>query len=109
MPDAAPVRAASSVLLLRDGAGGLEVFTLRRAAAMAFAAGMTVFPGGGVDVADADDAIPWAGPQAQWWADRLRVDAIAARGVVVAAVRELYEETAAPGMTPIAPLSRRTR
>lgn len=91
--DTVPIRPASSVMLVRDGDAGLEVFTLQRVAQMAFAAGMTVFPGGGVDVLDVDEAIPWAGPGVQWWADRLRLDAAAARGQVVAAVRELYEET----------------
>ncbi len=80
-------------MLVRDAASGLEVFTLQRVTQMAFAAGMTVFPGGGVDPLDADDAIPWAGPGAAWWAERLRLDAAVARGQVVAAVRELYEET----------------
>lgn len=80
-------------MLVRDAALGLEVFTLQRVTQMAFAAGMTVFPGGGVDPLDADDAIPWAGPGAAWWAERLRLDAAVARGQVVAAVRELYEET----------------
>lgn len=79
-------------MLVRDAASGLEVFTLQRVAQMVFAAGMTVFPGGGVDVRDADD-IPWTGPGAEWWADRFRIDAAAARSIVVAAVRELYEET----------------
>src|SRR5690606_37033423 len=92
-PGDVPIRPASSVMLVRDAALGLEVFTLQRVTQMAFAAGMTVFPGGGVDPLDADDAIPWAGPGAAWWAERLRLDAAVARGQVAAAVRELYEET----------------
>jgi 8-oxo-dGTP pyrophosphatase MutT (NUDIX family) len=91
--EAVPIRRASSVMLVRDAASGLEVFTLRRVAEMAFAAGMTVFPGGGVDIRDADETMPWTGPDAEWWAGRFRIEATAARGVVVAAVRELYEET----------------
>lgn len=93
LPAATAIRPASTVMLVRDATAGLEVFTLQRVAEMAFAAGMTVFPGGGVDARDADDAIPWTGPDARWWAQRLRLDAAAARGQVVAAVRELYEET----------------
>jgi 8-oxo-dGTP pyrophosphatase MutT (NUDIX family) len=92
-PGDVPIRPASSVMLVRDAASGLEVFTLQRVTQMAFAAGMTVFPGGGVDPLDGDDAIPWSGPGAAWWAERLRLDAAVARGQVVAAVRELYEET----------------
>lgn len=88
-----PVRPASTVMLVRDGARGVEVFTLRRAASLVFAAGMTVFPGGGVDTADHDASVPWTGPDAAWWAERWRIDRDAARGRVVAAVRELYEET----------------
>ena len=40
-----PIRDASTVVLLRDGADGLEAWLLSRVVGMAFAAGMTVFPG----------------------------------------------------------------
>lgn len=90
---AAP-RASATVMLLRERApgGGLEVFVLRRAAGMAFAAGMIAFPGGGVDPRDADEDVPWAGPGAQEWAARLGTDESAARQVVTAAAREVFEE-----------------
>lgn len=88
-----PVRHASTVMLVRDGRRGLEVFTLHRAPTMVFAPGVTVFPGGGVDLADADPAVPWSGPGPDWWAGQLRLDAGQARAAVVAAVRELFEET----------------
>ena len=56
--DATPVepRDAATVVLLRTatGGGGLEVYLLRRHGVMAFAAGMCVFPGGGVDPRDFD-------------------------------------------------------
>lgn len=45
----APARPASTVLLLREIDSHLEVFTQRRAATMAFAASMVVFPGGGAE------------------------------------------------------------
>lgn len=48
----AAARPAATVVLLRDGTGGLEVFMLRRLVAMAFAGGRHVFPGGVVDAAD---------------------------------------------------------
>ncbi len=51
LPAAAPVPAAT-VLLLRDGAAGVEVLVLRRHAGMAFAAGMLAFPGGRVEDSD---------------------------------------------------------
>ncbi|QDQ97766.1 NUDIX hydrolase [Tomitella fengzijianii] len=83
---------ASTVMLLRDGAEGIEVFLVRRVAGMAFAGGMTVFPGGGVDQSDSDAAPAWAGPDAQWWAGRLGVDEARARRLVCAAARETFEE-----------------
>jgi glyoxylase-like metal-dependent hydrolase (beta-lactamase superfamily II)/8-oxo-dGTP pyrophosphatase MutT (NUDIX family) len=46
-------RPAATVLLLRDGAQGLEVLMTRRSATASFAPGAYVFPGGGVDVLDA--------------------------------------------------------
>ncbi len=48
----APLRDAATVVLLRDGAGGLEVWLMRRASTMAFAAGFVVFPGGRAEPAD---------------------------------------------------------
>ena len=91
-PPAVP-RHAATVILSRDGADGLEVFLLRRVAAMAFAGGMTVFPGGGVDQRDADASLAWTGPEPQWWAERFRCDTGLARALVCAAVRETFEES----------------
>lgn len=92
-------RDAATVLLLRPGsdagsASGPEVYLLRRQLTMGFAAGMAVFPGGGVDVRDAElpDAC-WAGPPAGEWARRLGVDESRARALVAAAVRETFEES----------------
>lgn len=45
---------ATSVVLLREHDGSLEVYLLRRHDRMPFAAGMTVFPGGRVDPGDHD-------------------------------------------------------
>ncbi|HET8591386.1 MAG TPA: NUDIX hydrolase [Nakamurella sp.] len=92
--DDPPVRPASTVMLIRDGPRGLEVFTLRRVAGMAFAGGMTAFPGGAVDPADADPTVPWHGPGPDWWAAQWDIGVPEARRQVVAAVRELFEETA---------------
>ncbi|MDQ0378680.1 NUDIX hydrolase [Amycolatopsis thermophila] len=86
-------RDAATVLLLRDGVDGLEVFLQRRVAAMAFAAGMTVFPGGGVDQRDADATIAWAGPPAADWAGWFNGTEQIARALVCAAVRETFEES----------------
>jgi len=50
------MRAAATVLLLRELAGELEVLMMRRGAGLAFMAGMWVFPGGRIDTADASAA-----------------------------------------------------
>ena len=47
---------AATVILVRDGAGGLETLMLRRNSTLDFAGGMWVFPGGRVDDADRDGA-----------------------------------------------------
>lgn len=88
-----PAREAATVMLLRDTPGGIEVFLQRRVAAMKFAAGMTVFPGGGVDERDADASIAWAGPPAEQWAEWFDCDERLARALVCAAVRETFEES----------------
>ena len=46
-------RAAATLLLLRDTAGCIEVLMTRRSLAASFAPGAYVFPGGGIDAADA--------------------------------------------------------
>lgn len=86
-------RDAATVVLLRDTDRGLEVFLLRRAAAMAFAPGMTVFPGGGVDKRDADASVRWAGPEPGWWGEVFRTNESLGRALVCAAVRETFEES----------------
>ncbi|WP_248962396.1 NUDIX hydrolase [Sphaerisporangium perillae] len=104
-----PARDAATVVLLRslrdqngpegpggdgrDGDGGLEVYMLRRAASMAFAAGAYVFPGGSVDPRDADQAVAWAGPAPETWGRLFGADIGTARGLVCAAVRETFEES----------------
>jgi 8-oxo-dGTP pyrophosphatase MutT (NUDIX family) len=81
-------RDAATVVLVRDGATGLEVWLLRRVRTMAFAAGAYVFPGGKVDPADDGGAgLPSA------WADAFCYgDTALLRQVVGAAVRETEEE-----------------
>ncbi|GAA1238346.1 NUDIX domain-containing protein [Prauserella halophila] len=88
-----PAREAATVMLLRDAPGGIEVFLQRRVTAMKFAAGMTVFPGGGVDERDAEASIAWAGPAAAQWAEWFGCDERLARALVCAAVRETFEES----------------
>lgn len=83
---------ASTVVLLRDGTDGLEVYLLRRVSTMAFAAGACVFPGGGVDGPDREPGIAWAGPRRDEWAVRLAASPDLAGALVCAAVRETFEE-----------------
>lgn len=85
-------RLASTVMLVRDGAAGVEVFMLRRVPTMEFAPSMWVFPGGGVDARDASTNVPWAGPSPASWGERIGVDESTARQLVIAAVREVFEE-----------------
>ena len=71
----APLRLAATVLLVRDGPDGLQVFMVTRHRQIEFASGALVFPGGGVDPADR----AFAGEDIE-------------RISRVAAIRETYEE-----------------
>jgi 8-oxo-dGTP pyrophosphatase MutT (NUDIX family) len=73
------------VLLVRDGADGLEVFMVERHHQIDFATGALVFPGGQVDPSDADPAL----------AERCAGAALdaATRAIRVAAIRETFEES----------------
>ena len=109
-------RDAATVMLLRpagadgaDGAdgGGVEVLMLRRVAAMKFAPGAYVFPGGSVDPADSDPEVGWHGPDPAEFGRRLGAAAEMARALVCAAVRETFEESGVllagtPGGGPLA-------
>ena len=92
-----PVRAAATVVMLRDAPGGLEVFLIKRHGLSDVLGGAYVFPGGKVDTVDAlldmqahlDDQ-----------PERLHavlgepdLDALAAAGIYVTALREAFEET----------------
>ena len=48
---------SATIMLLRDGAAGLEVFMVKRHYQIDFASGALVFPGGKVDPADGDPAL----------------------------------------------------
>lgn len=87
-----PLRDAATVALVRDGVDGLEVYLQRRVTTMAFAAGMYVFPGGGVDPRDLAERPRWAGPPPEWWAEQFGCEPALAAALVAAAVRETFEE-----------------
>jgi 8-oxo-dGTP pyrophosphatase MutT (NUDIX family) len=83
-PAQRPPIPSATVMVLRDGAQGLEVFMLVRNRVVDFASGALVFPGGKNDAQDADPA----------W-DHLAPVQVAhpARPYWVAAMRETFEET----------------
>lgn len=91
--DSVPIRPAATVMLLRDGHDGVEVFMMQRTLNAAFARGQYVFPGGKVDDADHGEAFePMCdGLDDAQASERLGVE----RGGLawlVAAVREVFEE-----------------
>lgn len=79
----AAVRPAATVLLLRDGDRGVEVLMTRRSMTASFAPGAYVFPGGGIDAADAQSHGQSTRRPTQ--SDRHLTQAIAA-------IRESFEE-----------------
>lgn len=89
-----PTVDAASILLLREGAGEPEVLLLERHIESDFAGGALVFPGGKVDEADRElDPARWTGRDPAAWRDRLGAATDAdALGLLVAAVRETFEE-----------------
>lgn len=88
-----PLRDAATVLILRDGDEGLEVFMLKRNLNSDFVGGAYVFPGGAVDLADRhDDLGAYCEGRTDVEASR-RLDM--SRGGLafwVAAIRESFEE-----------------
>ncbi len=95
-PEREPVtpKDAATVAVVREAAGSLEVFCVKRHARSGFLGGAVVFPGGKVDVRDRSEH--WQelstdlGPRARSFAD----DEETARSFAVAALRELLEEAA---------------
>jgi len=86
---------AATVMLIRenpDAPTGIAVFLMRRHSAMEFAAGVMVFPGGGVDDRDRKAQIAWTGPPPSWWAQRFGTETELAEALVCAAARETFEE-----------------
>ena len=79
----APTRPAATVLLMRDAPQGLELLMTRRSATASFAAGAFVFPGGGIDAADA---------QAHDAASRRAMQSDLHLTQAIAAIRESFEE-----------------
>ncbi|MDO5754273.1 NUDIX hydrolase [Arthrobacter sp.] len=84
-------RHASSVVLLKDSPSGLQTFMTYRPGGSPL--GTVAFPGGTIETAD-DDVTDWVGPSPVAWAKSLGTDDIGlAKRHVVAAIREMFEET----------------
>ncbi|MGA7073163.1 NUDIX hydrolase [Bradyrhizobium sp.] len=95
MGEAVTARPASTILLLRDGAGGpddkgrgeIEVFMMVRHHEIEFSSGALVFPGGSVDASDREIIA-----RPELYADSEGSDA-AALSFRIAAIRETFEES----------------
>lgn len=88
MIDKAALRDASTVIVLRDRT---SVLMGQRGKSAAFMPGKFVFPGGAVDPADSEIALPPLNPVCE---DRLVSEsALRPTALTAAAIRELWEET----------------
>lgn len=108
-PRELPVRDAASVVLVRDGRHGIETFMLTRAPTMAFSAGATVFPGGGVEDADRLLAQQHGSIALPHGTEIFGTDDVLVRATLLAAVRETAEECGvrlSPALASLRPLSR---
>lgn len=92
-PTAVKVRDAATIMLVRDGEAGMEVFMLRRNLNSDFVGGAYVFPGGAVDEADrhADLEAVCVGRSDDQASVLLGVDS-GGLAYWVAAIRESFEE-----------------
>jgi 8-oxo-dGTP pyrophosphatase MutT (NUDIX family) len=90
-----PIRDAATVLALRDTPDGIEVFMVRRDSRMGFLGGAHVFPGGALDAKDTEPRLLdlASGFEAAGDLGRIHEESARARGLLLAAVRELFEES----------------
>jgi 8-oxo-dGTP pyrophosphatase MutT (NUDIX family) len=84
-PAAVPVPAAT-ILLLRDGEQGLEVFMVKRHHQIDFVAGALVFPGGKLEKGDSDAALDRHCDGGKDWTAEMRA-------LGAGAIREAFEES----------------
>lgn len=88
VPDPAKaLRTASTVLLLREAAAGMEIFMVQRNRQIEFSSGALVFPGGSMDPNDREVAIDPA-----LVGDRVGLDVDTA-AIRVGGIRETFEES----------------
>jgi len=84
-PSVVPVPAAT-ILLLRDGDEGLEVFMVKRHHQIDFVAGALVFPGGKLERGDSDPALDKLSDGGASWTPQMRA-------LGAGAIREAFEES----------------
>lgn len=96
------IQHAATVLLLREAGSGLQVLMTKRAPGLTFMAGLWVFPGGRMEpsdlapeLADRSDlaTIDDTGSRLLRYQDAQPLDTQTARGLLVAACRETFEES----------------
>ena len=93
MSEGPPIRDAATVMLVRDGGEGMEVFMLRRNLNSDFVGGAYVFPGGAVDPADRHaDLEPLCSGRTDAEASTLLTLGSGGLAYWVAAIRECFEE-----------------
>lgn len=96
-PSTSPVRASATVVMLRDGAQGPEVFLMERHGLSDVLGGAYVFPGGKVDDEDGDAAmhamLDRTPSQLQQALGEPDLPAPEAAALFVSAVRESFEES----------------
>ncbi|GAA6141680.1 NUDIX hydrolase [Hydrogenophaga sp. 5NK40-0174] len=108
--DQVPV-ASATVMVVRDGPGGLEVLMVRRSGQAGVLGGAYVFPGGKLDESDGQVSPQWIDLSLQQCRERLGEDGATAEdavGLHVAALRETFEECGLllglPGKDELVPL-----
>ncbi len=92
---------AATVLLLRESGDGLQVLLTKRAAGLSFMGGLWVFPGGRMETSDLSPELAARSDQASIVetasrmldADAGSIDVDTARGLLMAACRETFEES----------------
>ncbi len=87
-----PPRAAATIVVVRDGASGLEVLLSRRAEGSDYTSGAWVFPGGIVDARDRDAHGACVGLDDTAASAKLGLDS-GGLDFFVAAIRECFEES----------------